>query len=194
MGECADCWRHRQGTSYSVPVETVWPIIVRLKEELGSNEEICRRLGVAKNQISVVKNQERVRGTFVDRLKSLEYEIQQEKKNLWLNTMEPQVVEAEPFGWHLREFCRLWVIDRPLDQPGTMGPQDFMREHTGISLKQIGRYCNSQRPFVALSHADAILRAIGKQELIIEDEIKIIANPTWSLEAYLNYMKERGCV
>lgn len=194
MSECADCWRHRKGNTYSIPVEIILPIIARLKEELGSYEAISLRLGVAKNQISVVKHQERVRGKFVGKLIALDHEIAQEKKTRWLNQFEPLVVESEPFGSVLRGFCKAWLNERPLDMPVVMTPYDFMNEKTGISVRQIARYCNSERPWISLSHADALLVAIGRQELLMTDEIKVIANPTWSLEAYVAYMKERGCV
>lgn len=194
MFECADCWRHRKGNTYSIPVEIVLPIIARLKKELGSYEAISLRLGLAKNQISVVKHQERVRGHFVGKLIALDHEIKREKNERWQYTMEPQVVEAEPFGSVLRSFCKAWIKERPIDMPMVMSPYDFMHTHSDISVRQIARYCNSERPYIALSHAEAILFAIGKEEMLVNDEIKVIANPTWSLEAYVNYMKQRGCV
>jgi hypothetical protein len=193
MGECSDCWRLRQGTDYSVSVEAVLPLIDRLVTELGSNEALCTRIGVAKNQISAVRKQQRVRGKFVEKLKQLDDEIAKEKDQTRFRTMEPEVVAAEPLGHLLREFSKLWLLDRPLGFD-FMGPQDYLAVKSGVSLKQVGRISNSENQFVALSQADGLLTAIGKQHMLMTGEIPIIANPSWSLEAYMAYMKNRGCI
>lgn len=194
MSECSDCWRRRQGTDYSVSVQSVLPIIDRLVEECGSAEAVCARIGVSRNQISVVKRQQRVRGKFVEKLKKLDAEIQREKREKWLNQMEPEVVESEPLGSVLRNFCVEWLNDRPKGYGDYLGPVDFLSQKSGLSTKLVSRICNSEKQFVFLSQADSLLTAIQRVEMLTNGEIKVIPNPTWSLEAYMAYMKDRGCV
>lgn len=211
MGECMDCWRKRQGNGYTVSVDSVMPLIERLVEKVGSQSDVCRRMGVPVNTISAVKSYKRVRGSFVEKLKALEAEIAAEDKVRWQNQREPEVVAAEPLGQILRDFCRDWMIERPMgwgdDQMGGgfMGPVDFLFQKVNefhekvmgepkMSIKLISSICNSHKEYVYLSQADALLTAIGKAEMLYTGEIKIIANPQWSLEAYMGYMKERGCI
>lgn len=202
MSECKDCWRVRQGTDYSVAVENVLPLIDRLVGEVGSNEALCARIGVYRNQISVVRRQKRVRGKFVEKLKALDAEIAKEKMTVWQKTMEPEVVEAEPLGQTLRDFCRDWINEYPASSDQlAMGPINWLHEKTkqpniGVQMseKLISLICNSKKQFVAFSQADALLTAIRKDEMLRNGEIKVIANPTWSLETYMAYMKSRGCI
>lgn len=201
MSECADCWRARQGSDYSVPVEHVLPLIDRLVAHVGSNEALCARIGVYKNQISVVRKQKRVRGKFVEKLKALDNEIARENQRRWQNQMEPEVVESEPLGQVLRDWCRDWLRERPVGPEDYMGPIDHLHQMLKrpaisheMSMKLISQICNSKKQFVGLSQADALLTAIGRTEMLTNGEIKVMANPSWSLEAYMGYMRDRACV
>jgi murein L,D-transpeptidase YafK len=139
-----------------------------------------------------------VRSSFVNKLIALDNELQKEIQKSWQYTMEPLVVAAEPLGRILREFCKEWVNQYPKGRFNFnsyyYGPQDFIAEKTGFEIRQIGRICNSEKQFVALSQADAILTVIGNSDFTTNGVIQVIVNPTWSLEAYMAYMKERGCI
>jgi transcriptional regulator with XRE-family HTH domain len=193
MPECSDCWRKRQGTKQRISIVTIRPMIDRLVEELGSNDAVCKRIGVPRNAISRLHHQVHVNGKLVEKLQALDAEIQKDKDEAWMKTMEPEVVNPEPIGSVLREFCKQWIVDRPYGE-NYLGPQNYIAIHSGISIRQISRICNSETKFVSLSKADAILSAIDQQELLRNGEIKIIPNPTWSMESYMRWMKERGCI
>lgn len=201
MSECSECWRDRQGTSYSATIDIVLPIIERLRAKLGSNQAICEAIGVSPNQISVIHRQEKVRGTFIDKLIALDKKIHDQDQDFtrFWNRGDPLGCWPEPLGTYLREFCRQWISERPyMSQSGRtntyfVGPQDFIANRAGISVREVGRICNSLKEFVPLNQVDAILTAINRYDLL-DNEIKVVTNPKWSLEAYIDYMKERGCI
>jgi len=195
MYECADCWRYRQGNKQSVSMDVMWPVINRLKSYLGTDMAICDRMGVHRATISRMRHQERMNGEYVQRFIDLDHEIAREQKIYRNKTGGPEVIRAEPLGTILRKFCKDWFSVRPTGvNTILMGPQDWLSTKTEISVRQIARFCNSENQFVSLVHADKIFTALGMQGWTEYDEIEIIPNPMWSLESYVAYMKERGCV
>jgi len=118
---------------------------------------------------------------------------------------EAEVVDSEPLGSILREFAEKWHKERPtgLDQgtnqlgsgdiPYFMGGMMWLAEQTGIHRRRVGGIANGEFERVPLTQADALLSAIGSLALI-DGTIVPKPNPQWSMEAYIAYMKERGCI
>lgn len=131
---------------------------------------------------------------------------------------QAEVVTAEPLGSILRKWCKEWVAERPIstyigdrragwgartenaaeytpfaEAVYVMGPVQWLAEKTEIHIKRVGDICNGKLPHVPLTDADKLLAAIGRPD-VIGIEIQPMRNPNWSLEKYVAYMAERGCI
>lgn len=202
--ECKRCWRNRQGRGIDnglVPITDVWPYVIRLRAQLGSNRAICKRLGIPETTFSTWKSKryKNIRGNLVAQIKQLAAEVDEELSG-FRRVGEPEIVEAEPLGSVLRKFCVDWLKERPIfhTEYGSgaefYGPVQWLAEMAHTSPRRISGLCNGEYPRVALSMADVILSAIDKSYMLSNGEIPVVANPQWSLESYMAYMSERGCV
>lgn len=73
-----------------------------------------------------------------------------------------------------------------------VGPTQYISMQTGIDRRRVSGMMNGEYKFVPLSQADAVLSAIDK-DYLIGGFLHVIPNPNWSMESWVNYMKERGC-
>ena len=74
-----------------------------------------------------------------------------------------------------------------------MGPIDWLSEKTGLGIRAIFRITNNETKWTSLSVADKILTAIGSYHKIGTGEIRVVPNPTWTTEKYVEYLRSRGC-
>ncbi len=202
--ECKRCWRNRQGRDADnglVPITDVWPYIMRLRAQLGSNRAICHRLGVPETTISSWKSrkQKNIRGNLFSAIKKLAADVDTELDG-FRRVGEAEIVEAEPLGSVLRKFCADWLKERPNFHVAYgsgsefYSPVQWLADMAHTSPRRISGLCNGEYPRVALSQADEILSLIDKSFMLSNGEIPVVANPQWSLESYVAYMSERGCV
>lgn len=122
---------------------------------------------------------------------------------------EPEITEVElpkakgeaegvP-GYQLSPLLRKWIVNFLKDHPiggrnDHEGPVNWLSEHTGINVKRVSQISNGKVIVVPLTEADSLLIAIGQQHLLSTGEIQVVPNPTWSLETWMAYMQDRGCV
>lgn len=120
---------------------------------------------------------------------------------------EPEVVDGGALGEILRQWVKEWLAERdPLSYrtPGQhggasledrpMGPLDWLAEKTEIPVRKIQDLVNGVGPYVGVHRADQLLTAIGETYILDSDRLPIFPNPRWSLEAWVSYMSQRGCV
>lgn len=125
-----------------------------------------------------------------------------------------EIVHAEPLGAVLRKWIVEWLAERPTSQLERevdltdayssgkqkqvgillLGPIQFLSMKTGIHIRRVSGICNGEFERVPLAQADALLTAIGKNELLATGEVPIYKNPKWSNERWFEYMRERGCI
>lgn len=114
---------------------------------------------------------------------------------------EAQVVFGAQLAEILKEWRDLWELERTeyeqssYGRPagsGVMGPTQYISTQTGIDRRRVSGIVNGEWKFIPLSQADAVLSAIGK-DYLIGGFLHVIPNPNWSMESWVEYMKERGC-
>ena len=113
---------------------------------------------------------------------------------------EAEVVLGEQLSSVLNEFREQWYKERPRDtfRPDKssifMGPVDFLVHHSGCSYRKIHGIMKGEYRTVSFSTAEKLLQAIDREYMLSNGTIRILPNPNWSLEKWVNYMKERGCI
>lgn len=117
--------------------------------------------------------------------------IKTPKPRYW-NVGEPTVVA----GWQLANVLRAWIdqwrIERPVNDPHFMGAVEYLAFHTGLNHRRINGLVKSEFPTVGETQVDKILRAIDK-EFLLHTELKVMPNPGWDLEKWLEWRSEQGC-
>lgn len=88
------------------------------------------------------------------------------------------------FGSHVREAH---------DAMKETGSVRYLCEHTGLKPRALWRIMHGETQCTALSIADALLNAIGREYMLSNGEITVIPNPRFSLEHWVEIMQERGC-
>lgn len=73
------------------------------------------------------------------------------------------------------------------------GPVQYLAHYSGIHIRRVSGICNGEFQVVPLTQADKLLQAIERPDLL-GTEIQVVPNPNWSLEKWLEYMQERGCI
>lgn len=110
---------------------------------------------------------------------------------------EAEVVPGYQLAPVIREWVVRWLAERPsdteVDKTRFMGPWEWLSEKTGLPVRRISGMANEEFPTVGLSRADKVLSAMGKQHLL-GGEIQVVQSPNWSLEKWMEYMQERGCI
>jgi hypothetical protein len=206
FASCKDCWKiytHRNLDSGLVPWTQVTPVLDRLLVIYGSKAALCRELGWQRSALSrgfdsILKHK------FLKMKKLLdvkEQELRNKIPGYQSSPGEAEVVDSEPLGAVLREWCSEWLMEHPLPRQDPqarhkgahMGPLQKLSFDTGINIRQVSGICNAEYPTVSLSKADALLTAIGQWDLL-GDEIKVYPNPNWSMDRWLSYMEEMGCI
>lgn len=122
------------------------------------------------------------------------------------NRGEAEGVLGEQLSIVLRRFVVEWLADRPMKhmpmgQTPTestqsevfMGPIQYLAEKTEINIRRVSAIVNGEIDFVGLSQADKLLIAANLDHKLDTDEIRVISNPKWSLERWVEYMEARGC-
>jgi hypothetical protein len=117
---------------------------------------------------------------------------------------EAEIVPGYELSPVLRKWVVEWLAERPLDYRPLgvtrgeqdlsntfMGPIDWLAEKTGIHTRRVSGIVNGEFETVPLSQADALLSAIGRNDLL-GYEINVWPNPNWSLEKWMAYMQEHG--
>jgi hypothetical protein len=110
---------------------------------------------------------------------------------------EPEVVPCYQLAKILNEWIEKYVADRPLrmaEDGGAfgetfMGPIAWLVDKTGLNERSIHRIIKEEIKVVSLTQADLLLTAIDRHL----SEVQVVPNPNWSLERWIDYMKERGC-
>lgn len=74
-----------------------------------------------------------------------------------------------------------------------VGPIDWLSKESGVSVRTLHRIVTVEYVTTNLSIADAILVALGQQHLL-NTTMHVIPNPKWSLERWIAYMDQRGCL
>ena len=67
-------------------------------------------------------------------------------------------------------------------------------EVTGLNPRRIYGIIRNEYKTVGLTTAEKLLMAIDKEDYIASGHVRVIPNPNWSFERWVNYMRERGCV
>jgi hypothetical protein len=108
-------------------------------------------------------------------------------------------------GFQLSTVLREWIV-RYLDGRGIsesklvgdevamFGPIQYLSHWTGISVRRVSGICNGEFPNVPYQQAEILLMVIDRDYLLANGEIQVVPNPNWSLEKWMDYMRERGCV
>ena len=73
-----------------------------------------------------------------------------------------------------------------------MGAVDWLHEKSGVPTRQISRILAGESKWTNLKMADALLTAIGSYHKLAY-EIRVVPNPQWTNEKYVEYLRERGC-
>ena len=118
---------------------------------------------------------------------------------------EPEVVPTYQLAVVIREWSLRFLADRPRDQwqtgktfvdsgmPEFMGPVDWLTKETGIDQRQISRITTEETVTTSLTVAEKLLMAIDREYMLANGEIQVVPNPSWSLDQWMSYMRERGC-
>lgn len=105
----------------------------------------------------------------------------------------PEVVP----GYQLANAMRAWRHQHDLEHPqgygSFIGPIQLLAEHTGIHPRRIHAFLDCEFEVVPSEQAELVLLAMG-QEHLYGTEVQVVASPHWSLERWVAYMAERGCV
>jgi hypothetical protein len=86
------------------------------------------------------------------------------------------------------ERAKDWVNPKSL----VISPIHWLSEMTDIHETIVGKIINGYFKFVPLDQAERILWAID-MEYLLRNEIHVIPNPRWTLEEWVEYMREKGC-
>jgi hypothetical protein len=115
---------------------------------------------------------------------------------------EAEVVPGFQLSVVLRKWVVEWLRERPYRNENTNGatvmqfhgPHDYLSEQTGLHVRRVSGIINGEFFVVPLTQADALLQAIERPDLLGAGEIQVVVNPNWSLEKWMDYMAERGCI
>lgn len=204
MPECIECWRVRHGRDPQGRwvQEAEWkPVVLRLVEILGTKTAVADALGENKQLFSRKRKDGRIRGGKFRKMERLLHDL--EKGTKW-NQGEAEIIENEPFGSILRQFIDDWNKDRPQGQEGGktikkevyfMGAIDWLAEKTGIHPRRVAAFKDNEIERIPFTQADALLQAMNLTHYMgLHGIIQPKPNPQWSMETYLEYMRERGCI
>jgi len=106
---------------------------------------------------------------------------------------EAEIVPAYQLKAILDPWIKKWNKQYPTDRTDFEGPHGYLSRESGVPVRQISRIVNLEITSVSLSDADAILQALERPDYL-GNEIQVVPNPNWSLERWMAYMEERGCI
>lgn len=184
-----------------VPNSQVQPYVDFLVQKLGSQQRVIERLGKHRGFLSRRRENWRY-GSFLE-IKELAAQVEKETSEIRLvksSNSEAEVVECHYIASEMQRWAEIWEREYPKEaliaDPNSIHytPYTWLEEKTGIHRRALFDIFNEKVSYVSLSKADALLTAIHKNHLLMRGEIPIIKNPRWSLETYMEYMSERGCI
>ena len=207
MAECKACWRARLGrdpASGLVSAAEVNLVLGRLVALLGSKAEIGRRLKKPPSVLS--RNRKHMTVRLFSELQGLLAELERANgmRGRTKGVSHAEIVDPEPLGQLVRDFIKKWRKERPIShiEDGTsawganefVGALDYLYANSGIDQRKIRGIVNNEYSEIGDSIADALLQAMNLTHLMHDGTIQSRPNPRWSMEAYLAYMRERGCI
>lgn len=210
MAECIECWRSRRGLD---PAQrrvdrAEWvPVMTRLIEIVGSQAEVARKIGRFPSTLSRAKTNNQMGADLFRDMQNLLRDVEVEQKGNHVNWKrgEAEVVDAHEFSVILKKFAEDWLRERPKnswsgtetleedEKEGFYGPVDWLAEKAELNVRRVQAFLNEEIENVPLSQADALMQAMNLTHLW-GITIHVKPNPQWSMESYMAYMKERGCI
>lgn len=135
-------------------------------------------------------------------LKDLRAEVEEAEKR-YNGSGEAEVVMAKQIAEILEEWAERWMRERnhEIERDGwsdqsmtVMGPWDWLKEMTGLHIRRIYGIRQGEFKYVSLTQAELLLQVIDREYLLSNGTVRVIPNPNWTPEKWLDYMKERGCL
>lgn len=204
FSECIECWRARRGHDPKlarIPKAEWLPVVTRLVSILGSKSALSELTGKYKGFYS--RQRDKMDARVFRELEELLSELEGRRSGHG----EAEVLEDKNlFAAILNNFMEEWRRERPPDdvvanghfaqdkQHNFIGVLEWLSSKTGIHERRIREFQHGKVERVPLSQADALIQAMNLTHLFWNGTLKVIPNPLWSLQKYLDYMRERGCV
>lgn len=115
---------------------------------------------------------------------------------------EAQVVPGYQLAAELQAWCKAWLSERPLAHKAEgqhggaefVGPVQWLAAETGLSVRQVSRICNGELVTVGHRQAELLLMATDREYLLGNGAIQVVPNQNWSLEKFINWKEQQGCV
>lgn len=117
---------------------------------------------------------------------------------------EAEVVPGYQLAEELQAWCKAWLAVRPYGMfrqgeernggADFVGPVQYLAHETGLDVRQISRLCNNEQVTISYTQAELVLMAIDREYLLSNGSIQVVPNPNWSLERYIEWKEQRGCV
>lgn len=67
-----------------------------------------------------------------------------------------------------------------------------LQQNSGVNERTIRGYLKDEREFMSFSHADKLLVALGKQDLLSSGEIPVKKNPAWTWAEYRTWQESES--
>lgn len=123
-----------------------------------------------------------------------ELEREQDELATQNGTGDASVVLGVQLAKIMQEWKKNWLLDRDYELEGVMGPIEWLRDVTGINPRRINGIIRGEFHTVSVGQAEILMLAIDKHYLLSNGTLHIIPNPTWSLEKWVSYMSDQGCI
>ena len=110
---------------------------------------------------------------------------------------DAQVVLAEQVAKEIKEWTVKWLKTRTeleASDREVMGPVQWLAEESGVQRRQIARITSGDIKTISEEQAWKILKAIDREYLLVNRTIHVIPNPQWSLDHWIEYMRNQGCI
>lgn len=137
----------------------------------------------------------------LDSLSAEHVEMREAEKRKYNGAGEAEVVLSAQLAPILTEHRRRWNLERnaktesELHQGSmVMGFLDWLSFETEIGVRRLWGIMRKEYKTVPFSQAEKILMALQEENLLTNGDVRVIPNPNWSLEKWMNYMEERGCI
>lgn len=181
-----------------VEIANVQPVFDRLIVIYGTKAKVAKALGIHKQGFLHPDKKLIQRKTFN---KALDLLVEHEKVDHAIRNITGgvplEVVEVAELSIHLRN----WVVEYLADHPDVRnsifaGPTKVMAFRSGLNVKTVSMFINNTyiTPFVSVYVADKILTGIELQHLLSDGTIKVIPNPSLSMESWVKWMEIKGCI
>lgn len=102
--------------------------------------------------------------------------MDEEMKNFSMSKLNPKQMNKDEF-----------------DENWGFSAHRYIMEYAPIDRRGLDRVLREEYKVTSLSLADQLLRAIERTDAL-GNEIRVIPNPTWTQEHWIEEMKKQGCV